>query len=325
MARGRSRAEESDQLLSGKADLLMAEAVRRVLREQYEAMLANEAGSRSPDDMEAIHDMRVAVRRMRVAFRLFGDYFQGKATKQHRQDLRATGRALGQVRDLDVFNREAKRYLRRQPKPRRHELDPLLSRWQEQREQARLQLVAYLDGPQYQRLVQDFGEFVRTPGAGVAPTPEDQPRRFRVRDVLSSTVWRLYETVRAYDRVLSSAPPPTLHALRIDCKHLRYTLEFFADSLGADTPWLITEIVALQDHLGDIQDAEVAQKILGDILQEGATEQSGLTETDLAHIAAYAAYRQEQQKALIAALPAVWPHVDSLRFRRRLAQALLTL
>jgi CHAD domain-containing protein len=303
----------------------VAEAVRKVLWEQFDIMLANESGSRAGDDIEHVHDMRVAVRRMRTAFRLFGEYYRRGSIKRFQKDLRDTGRALGAVRDLDVFNREATRYLRQQPKRRRHDLDPLLAHWHDQRETARLALIAYLDGKPYRAFVQGFGEFVRSPGAGVKPVSDVEPERFLVRDVLSSTVWQRYETVRAYGRVFDRAPMATLHAWRIDCKYLRYTLEYFQSLLGPDASRLIGEVIAVQDHLGDIQDAEVAQGILGDFMAQHGGPQNDQGDVILSHVAAYRTYRLDQQASLLATLPKAWARVDNARFRRRLAGSLLAL
>lgn len=303
----------------------MAEAVRKILREQLEVMLANEAGSRLGDDIDHVHDMRVAVRRMRASFKLFGDYFQEPVVRRFQKDLRDTGQALGAVRDLDVFNRAAMRYLRRQPKRRRHDLDPLLQAWHAQRENARLGLLTYLDSQRYRRFVQRFGDFVRTSGAGVEAVPEGEVKRVLVREVLSSTVWRLYETVWAYDRVLEGAPVTTLHALRIDCKYLRYTLEFFEGVLGPETQWLIREVIALQDHLGEIQDAEVAKAILEDFAKPEIPGQAGLSEAELAAVAAYASFRLAEQHERLETLPKAWGRLNSSRFRRRLANSLLVL
>jgi CHAD domain-containing protein len=303
----------------------MAEAIRQVLREQFDVMLANESGSRLGDDIEHVHDMRVAVRRMRTAFRLFGGYYRRGAIKRFQKDLRDIGRALGAVRDLDVFNREAMRYLRQQPKRRRRDLDPLLAHWRGQRETARLALIVYLDGEPYRAFVQRFGEFVHSPGAGAKPVPDDEPQRFLVRDVISSTVWQRYETVRAYGRVFDCAPMATLHAWRIDCKYLRYTLEYLQSLLGSDASWLIGEVIALQDHLGDMQDAEVAKGILGDYVAQRSAQQNGVDELNLAPVAAYLTYWSDQQAALLATLPKAWARVDNARFRRRLARSLLTL
>lgn len=308
-----------------RGDEPLSEAIRRVLRTQFEIMLANEAGSRVGDDIEHVHDMRVAVRRMRTAFRLFGDAFKPRSIKQHAGDLRATGRLLGKVRDLDVFNREAMRYLRQRPKSRRRDLDPLLDHWQAQRDAARLELVCYLDSQAYRRFVERFAAFVGTPAAGVQRAPDDEPVRWRVKDVLSSAVWQRYEAVRAYDRLLGTAQMTMLHALRIDCKYLRYTLEFFEGHLGPDARWLVREVIALQDHLGDIQDAEVARTILGDFIASISSDPPADGPADPAPIAAYLDYRLDEQRALLETLPGAWARVDSVRFRRRLSTCLLAL
>ncbi len=77
------------------ADEPMAEAVRKVMYRQYQDMLANEAGCRSGKSIDAVHDMRVATRRLRVAFRLFGSYYKRSLVRDLEQDLRRTGRTLG--------------------------------------------------------------------------------------------------------------------------------------------------------------------------------------------------------------------------------------
>ena len=83
-------------------DDLLAEAGRKVLRYHFTAMLRHEAGTRLGEDSEALHDMRVATRRMRAAFEVFGEVFRPKVLKTHVKRLRTAGRTLGRVRDLDV-------------------------------------------------------------------------------------------------------------------------------------------------------------------------------------------------------------------------------
>ncbi len=91
-----------------------------------------------------------------------------------------------------------------------------------------------------------------------------EPRPYRVRHVAPLVIYERLAAVRAYDEWVSIPNPPLerLHALRIACKRLRYTLEFFREVLGPDTRSLIKEIVTMQDHLGDLQDAVVASDIL---------------------------------------------------------------
>jgi transposase-like protein len=88
----------------------LAEAGRKVLGFHFGRMLTHEPGTRLGNDAEALHDMRVATRRMRAAFRVFGSGFRQKSVKPLLAGSRATARALGRVRDLDVFIEKLQQY-----------------------------------------------------------------------------------------------------------------------------------------------------------------------------------------------------------------------
>lgn len=311
-----------------RSDEPMAEAVRKVMYRQYQVMLANEAGCRSGKSIDAIHDMRVATRRLRVAFRLFGSYYKRGLVRDLEFDLRRTGRTLGAARDLDVFNNTARRYLRSLPKQQRSELDPLLASWKRQRQLAHRDLVDYFDSPRYARLIDKLGDFLTTPGSGVAGGKESSVPPSQVRHVLASTVWQRYEAVRAYEAVLPQAAPETLHALRIECKYLRYTVEFFQEVLGPGAAPVIRQVVAVQDHLGEIQDAQVAGRLLAEYLSKAFKEQataSAAPTADLDGVTRYLSYRRDQARQMVSAFPQMWKQIDNIRFRRRLAAVIVTL
>ncbi|HEY7701134.1 MAG TPA: CHAD domain-containing protein, partial [Candidatus Limnocylindrales bacterium] len=84
------------------AEDALAEAGRKVLRFHLARMLDRESGVRSSEDAEDIHKMRVATRRQRAAWRVFGEAYRKGRTKSHRTGLRDVARRLGAVRDLDV-------------------------------------------------------------------------------------------------------------------------------------------------------------------------------------------------------------------------------
>ena len=115
----------------------MSEAGRKVLRFHYRRMLYNEPGTRLGRDIEALHDMRVATRRMRSAFRVFGDYYQPKTIVGYIKGLKRTGRALGPVRDLDVFRVKIQAYVSSLPEPEQDSLDEFLALLERRREAAR--------------------------------------------------------------------------------------------------------------------------------------------------------------------------------------------
>ena len=79
-----------------------AEAGRKVLRHHIARMLAKVPGTIAGADPEEVHDMRVAARRVRAAWRVFGDAFERPVVREV-GELRAIGGRLGAVRDLDVL------------------------------------------------------------------------------------------------------------------------------------------------------------------------------------------------------------------------------
>ncbi len=315
----------------------MSEAGRKVLRFHWRRMLFHEPGTRLGQDIEALHDMRVATRRMRAAFRIFGDYYEPQVTAPLLKGLRRTGRVLGAVRDLDVFRARVQAYLDTLPEAQRGSLDRFLAVLEEQRDAARRAMLAYLDGGKYARFRERFTEFVETEGLGSRPITLDdgEPRPCRVRHVAPVTVYERLAAVRAYDEWVSIPNPPLtrLHALRIACKQLRYTLEFLNELLGPETPALIEEVVALQDHLGELQDAVVASRILRDFLMWGTWggEVAAIPSPDrpapviAPGVAAYLAVRQSDLQRLLAAFPQAWQRFNSATLSRLAAQAIAVL
>ena len=67
-----------------------------------------------------------------------------------------------------------------------------------------------------------------------------------------SLLWSHFEKVRAYEGALGAEAFATLHHVRIEVKHLRYTLELFKAALGEEVESLHEQLVAVQDHLGDL-------------------------------------------------------------------------
>lgn len=309
---------------------LLSEAARKVLRFHFARMRLYEAGARSGEDPEDLHRMRVATRRMRVALKLFSRAFKPKALRSAAAGLRATGRALGAVRDLDVLLdhlRAHRKALGRQG----DQLALLIGEWEAERERLRGELLAHLDDD-YRRFVARFSVFLDTPGAGaigqdplgLAGTDLGGGAALaalgQVRYAAGGLVWQRYEAVSAYGPVVKWAPPEVLHALRIECKYLRYMLEFLREVLGRGTPGLIEQIVALQDQLGALHDADVAVARLRDFLmRHGSTE---LEPAARDAIEAYLLARQRDLRLLINGAPTAWRKIGGVAFRRRLARAI---
>jgi CHAD domain-containing protein len=306
----------------------LTEAGRKVMRQHFVAMLNQEEGTRHGENIEALHDMRVATRRMRASFEVFGNAFEPKALKPHLKGLRATGRALGRVRDLDVFMEKAQKYLDEKSQDGPHGLDSLLQSWQAQREKARATMLAYLDSKDYQNFKDSFVAFITTDGAGVPPKPKGNPTPGLVRELAPILIYERLAAVMAYDAVIPDAPVGQLHALRIEFKKFRYTVEYFREVLGPQSKGIIDELKTLQDHLGDLNDAEVATQILQEFLKDQtkkAKQAATVQEAESQAIVAYMAYRQEERDRLKQNFPDAWAYFNRPEFRQNLALAVSVL
>ena len=202
--------------------------------------------------------MRVATRRQRAAWRVFGDAFDARSdrarTAAGSRRSRRTSAACG---ISTSSSRPAEAYQGGQPAAEARAFEPLLRGWRVQRDAARrradqgarLGKVPQVDR-RVRRVPPDRGHR-RPPGRsrGAAPRPRHD------------AVARSGPPTRSSAPTSPSCAGPTsttLHDLRIAAKWLRYTLEFVREALGRDAGPVIEKVVALQDHLGWLHDADVA-------------------------------------------------------------------
>jgi CHAD domain-containing protein len=310
-------------------DDTLAEAGRKVMRFHFAEMLRYEEGTRTGEDIEDLHHMRVATRRLRAGFEVFNSAFEAGTLKLHLKGLRATGRALGTVRDLDVFMEKAERYLRSLPEGQEHDLDPLLETWHAQRDTARMAMLAWMNSAEYAAFKRNFNIFLNTPGAGARPLPVGQPVPHRVNELAPVLIFTRLAAVRAYEPFLHDAPVETLHALRIEFKKLRYTFEYFQEALGKQAAEVIDAIKKLQDHLGDLNDADVAVALLRQFSNEWEARQAELPiheRRSIDGVINYQAARHAERHELMLAFEAAWQeNFHHAAFRRSVAQAIAVL
>jgi CHAD domain-containing protein len=314
-------AKPEPRLVVGKtagvlAEDTLAEAGRKVMRFHLARMLDREPGVREGKDIEDIHKMRVATRRQRAAWRVFGESFRKGRTKPYREGLRDAARRLGAVRDLDVQLEGIDAYRADQPVNDQRALEPLIASLGQHRDDARALLIRELDSPGYARFVDDYIDFVRTEGAAARPI-QGAAAPHRVRETAPSRIWAAYEQVRSYEPILRWADVPTLHELRIAGKWLRYSLEFVQEPLGDDAAPLIAKVTALQDHLGLMNDASVAASMTRTFLVERAGD---LSTAETAGIGRYLVDRERQVAKLRRTIGPTWRRVAGLSYRRALGR-----
>ncbi len=304
----------------------MAEAGRKVLLADFIDMLEHEDGSRSGKDIEDVHQMRVATRRMRSALRLFEPYFKQKTVRPFADSLRTLARRLGDVRDLDVLIEDVQKAQGKVGEDGQTALQTIIDHFDAKRQKARAKLVKHLDSDAYRRFIDDFAAFLTQPGAGAISVGEGSITPYQVRHAVPALLQDHLGMVRAYDTVIppvsrtdeTPALPDiaTLHQLRIEFKRLRYALHFFRDVLGASGKAFIEEIKTMQDLLGRLNDTYVAEEHLSDFVAEGLDE--ALIEPYLNELLA-------EREALENSLPSAWRRFNTRNVMSKFSEALLML
>ena len=293
------------------SDDSLSDAGRKVLRMHLLRMVAAERGVRAADDTEPVKKMRVATRRMRAAWRVFEGAYRARHERRYVAELRTVARALGTLRDVDVQIDRLKSYTSQLDATRSAALEPLTDEWRTRRADAQRKLLDLLGSPAYDRFVADYLAFVHTPDTDTLPASA-----VRLRHVAGGRIWRAYERLRAHDAIVSWADVPALHALRIDAKRLRYTLEFVREILPAATDSLLADLVALQDTLGTLNDAQIAADTTRAWLIDAAAT---LTRDQQLAAGAYLRDSEADVNRLRRAFRGPWRRVSGVTFRRRLA------
>jgi CHAD domain-containing protein len=286
------------------------------LRVHFARALAREPGARLGADPEELHELRVAVRRLRAALRLWRDHLPAKA-RRHGRELRRIGRALGDVRDLDVQIEWLRDHADDLPRRERDAVLTVVAALQRRRRAARRDMLETLDSERTERFARLFAAWLRRgprrkPRRGARPVTDEAPRL--IRD-------RMKVLLRAGERIDAASPPDDYHALRILAKQARYALEFHADVYGRPAQRLIRRLVRLQDLLGEHQDAEVFLDHIRSLLEDDVARPGTDAAEALDHLAAR---RAERGRELRGRFPAVFGRARGKRWkrlRRRLRRA----
>ncbi|MDX2163250.1 MAG: CHAD domain-containing protein [bacterium] len=308
-----------DQVQTVLPDDPIAEAGRKAMLPDFIEMIKHEAGSRTGEDIEDVHDMRVATRRMRSALRLLAAYYKPKTIRTLSRSMRKTARVLGTVRDLDVLIHDLQTYQATLNDDAKAALQGTIDLLDGERQFARQDLVRTLDKGDYRRFVQDFRAFLTQSGVGAKSHSEQgELTPSQVRHILPTLVYEHLGTVRAYDALIADADANTLHALRIEFKRLRYLVSLFSPILGSSIKDFITELKAIQDHLGRMNDLHVAQERLSELLPE-------LDDSQKTSLRDYIAGLAEEETRLGSQVADVWRRFNSRSVQRQLATAIAAL
>lgn len=224
------------------------EHVRRALLDQYDAILRADPGVRAGGDSEDLHDLRVAIRRLRAILRAARPLLNEEWANDLRARLGEVGRALGPARDADVLIERLRAEAADLPDDERAAFWRLLRRLETERKRARRTMLTLLDSEEYESLLDEVEDAASAP-------------RFSGDDVaLASIAAKEFDRLRKAARAMPRNPDDeTLHALRIRAKRARYAAEMAAPVGGKASRRFVARAKGLQDVIGEHQDAVVAQ------------------------------------------------------------------
>lgn len=296
----------------------MAEAGRKVLLTEFIKMLTVEAGSRTGEDIEHVHKMRVSIRRMRSAFRLLEPYYKTKAVKPFVDELRQVMQALGAIRDLDVMIHNLEDFQSTLDASQLEAMKEVVDSLDLRRADARKELNHILDRKAYRRFVKSFSKFLTTPEMGAKSIDPKNPAPYQLRHILAPMIYEHLSTVRAYDTVLATADIETLHALRIEFKRLRYVIALFGNVLGSQIQDFVEELKIVQDLLGHLNDIDVAHNSLKELMEDLEGDQITVLWEYINHLEA-------EKPDLLAQFPEIWKHFNTKTTQRKLGAAVANL
>jgi triphosphatase len=235
----------------------MGDIAFAVMRKHLGVLLAHEAGTRLGDDIEELHDMRVATRRLRAAFELFATALPARA-QTLRSELKWLADALGAVRDLDVqlegMDQMAEWAQGWVGTDHAAPLDHLRALLEAERDVARADLLDALDSPRWERLSAALVTMARQ-GPNRRLTESRIPAALAVPPLVAE---RHRSVMKAARRAKRTGVAEDYHRLRIRCKRLRYSLEFTSGLYANGAQRFVRKLTGLQDSLGLMHDAEVA-------------------------------------------------------------------
>jgi CHAD domain-containing protein/CYTH domain-containing protein len=234
--------------------LLVDEGARRLALAHLEKAGAARARLRNGSDPEALHDYRVALRRLRSCLRAYRKALRSTLTEKTEQRLRRLARGTNRSRDLEVHIGWLGEQRDRAGPTEKPGVSWMLERLTRERDKAREKMLDLDEGffPKlHARLSRQLSRFRTTIDLS------DGSRRQSMAVVTARRLRRdsagLKNRLR---RILGYSSGETIHRARIAAKHLRYLAEPFAEVVPEGKN-AIDRLKALQDGFGDVHDAHV--------------------------------------------------------------------
>jgi inorganic triphosphatase YgiF len=242
------------------ADATAAEAFQATARNALGQIAANAAVLRAEPQPEAIHQLRVAARRLRSAVATFGPLLREKEAEAIKDELRWLAHACDAARNLDVLAERIRDAAGR--KSSVDGLDALLGEVEAARARAAAQAAGAAGSERFRRLMIDATAWIET-GAWLTDKAGRDVREQKATAFAAAALDRRRKKLRKLADDLEAASDEDRHEARIEAKKLRYAAETFASLFPEKaTGRFIGKLKTLQEALGALNDAATAEPLL---------------------------------------------------------------
>ncbi|MHB1136371.1 MAG: CHAD domain-containing protein [Coriobacteriia bacterium] len=276
-------------------------AAPALLLAKAEPLFRLEEAARGGTDMDAVHDMRVASRRLREAMRLLAPIYPGREFRRWQRQVRDITRMLGPVRDADVFIDDFSRMARDLKDGGKRAAAFLIGRRMGLRERDLERLKRGLGHLDLEASRRSFAKLARSATNG--PTASRPLAEF----ARAAIAERADVVAEAQPLALEESRVLEQHALRIDYKRLRYAVEVFAPCYGDGFDALHTTLTSFQDALGNLHDLHLFAEAVRDPETARAAKRAGVATADLEEIAVKLDERARAEYRAFRSLADEWP------------------
>ena len=258
--RGRPGDSGSKPLLVLEPHQRSDEAMRRILLQLLARLRAAIDGVLEDTDTVHLHDLRVATRRTRSALTQAKGVLPQPVIHEFASKFKTLATLTGPCRDLDVNLRDLDSYRGQQGI-----LDDALDPWQQHLKHSRRlehqRICQELRSASFREFIDGWAAFLETETVADPEPPEAGRPVIEVAEELTCKAFR--RLVKRSSGLSDDPSAKQLHRLRIDAKKLRYLLEFFRSLYPAErVDSFISELKALQDVLGELNDREIQRERL---------------------------------------------------------------
>lgn len=253
------------------ADATVSEAIDIVVRACLGQWLANHDASMDGRDPEGVHQLRVALRRLRTALSLFKPAIADQPYDPLAPEVKWALNAVGPARDWDVFITELLAPVMA-ARPHDSALEALANAAEEARSEAYLGAWDALGSARYTRILLRIGLWVEDRGWLVGA--DDRVRaagQAPLAELADALLAKRHRQALKRGKRFAKLDTERRHDVRIALKKLRYAAEFFSGLYGAKkTKPFLKALAGLQDRLGHLNDVAVAERLLASAIESHA-------------------------------------------------------